>query len=254
MMINRGVKAIIWDFDDTIVKTLEKGLRKKRKIVEMVTGRDADEFPALRNLESLIPEYRKWKRWTHFYTRTLGLTDTELVEVNRLWKDPELKYEAPTEIYEGIDKVIIALKEYPQGIVSVNAHGIIKKSLEEVNLLEHFDCIVDYKEAGQTKPEPHGLILCIEKLTGSEPGDYVYIGDHRIDAETTFNANKHFVQQGLDIRIATIAAMYGFPSEDYRKWKHKPNEVVRKPLEIISAIKKLESGNVTTKGGVLVPN
>ncbi len=252
-MVKNGVKAIIWDFDDTIVKSLEMGLRKKRKIVEIITGRNADEFPALRNLESHIPEFRKWKIWKDFYANTLGLTQEQVEEVGRLWEDPKLD-ETLIEMYEGINQVIITLKGYPQGIFSTNAKEIIRRSLEEAHLLEHFDCIVGYEESGKSKPAPDGLMVCIEKLTGSEPGSYVYIGDHKSDAEAAANANKHFEQNALDMRIVAIAALYGFPFEDYSKWKNKPNEVARKPMDIVDAVKRLELGYATTNGGVVVQN
>ena len=51
MVYGNRLKAVIWDYDGTLVDSRQKNLSVTRKIVEKITNRSADEFPMLTDLE-----------------------------------------------------------------------------------------------------------------------------------------------------------------------------------------------------------
>ena len=51
MKSNSKIKAIIWDYDGTLVDSRIKNLNVTRKIIEKATGKKYSTFPALDNLQ-----------------------------------------------------------------------------------------------------------------------------------------------------------------------------------------------------------
>jgi HAD superfamily hydrolase (TIGR01549 family) len=237
MMMNRQIKALVWDFDGTIGDTCEKNLRVTREIVTRVTGKEADEFPALRTVESYGLAQRKTSNWREFYLQNLGFTVAQTNEAGRLWTEYQLKDGSPTPVFTGIDRVVGALQRFPHGIVSQNARSSISRTLDAAGLSSYFQCIIGYEEVELTrqKPEPDGLLLCIEELTKLEPGRVMYIGDHEVDIETADKANRVLERRHVDIRVITVAAMYG-GHRDEHTWKFRPDYVVRDPAQILDVM------------------
>jgi HAD superfamily hydrolase (TIGR01549 family) len=248
MMTNRKIKALVWDFDGTIGDTHEKNLRVTREIIERITGQSASAFPALRTVENYSLAQRRTRNWREFYTSDLGFSEKQTDEAGKFWTEYQLQDGTPTLIYPGVVKVVSSLRGVPHGIVSQNARSNISRALEVAGLLGYFDCIVGYEEVDlrKQKPEPDGLLLCIEELTRLEPGYVFYVGDHEVDIETAYNANKVFEQCRLDIRVVTVAAMYG-SHVDEREWKLHPDYVVKDAVEIIDVIQSFEAARVTDR-------
>jgi len=235
-MREKNIKALAWDFDGTIVDTREKNLRVTKEIIERLTGRSPYDFPALRTVESYDLSQRQYMNWREFYLSELGLTDEQTDEAGRLWTHYQLQDETPTPVFEGIEQVVEALQTIPHGIVSQNARNSISRALEAAGLLSYFRCIVGYEEVDlrKQKPEPDGLVRCIEELTRMEPGYVFYIGDHEVDMKTALNANQVFERRELDVRVITIAAVHAHVEK--QEWNLRPDYVVEDPVEIIGVI------------------
>lgn len=251
--MNRDIKAIIWDFDGTIGNTSEKNFNITRAIVERITGNSYDMFSVLRDFESYVLALRRVSDWIEIYTKDMGLTDEQTDEVVRLWAEYQLKDETPTPILGGVPEVVYALQKFSQGIVSENAQCNIRKVLEKNGLLKYFKCIVGYEEVDlrRKKPYPDGLIMCLEELTGLQPGHIIYIGDNVLDVKTVINANKYFEQNGYDIAVVPIITLHGSPFDDCKDWGFELKYVAEKPSEIIDAIQSFNP-SCKMKGGVLV--
>jgi phosphoglycolate phosphatase-like HAD superfamily hydrolase len=145
-------------------------------------------------------------------------------------------------LFDGIRETLAALGDLPHGIVSQNAQGSIRRHLGTEGVLESFRCVVGYEEIPMTrqKPAPDGLILCIETLTGLAPGCVLFIGDHETDAETASHANEVFRQNGVPVRVIAVAITYGDPETECR-WEHRPDYLVRHPLEIAALRRTLRA-------------
>ncbi len=85
------------------------------------------------------------------------------------------------------------------------------------------------------KPEPDGLLLCLEKLTGLASGHVFYIGDHETDVQCAAKANNLLRKKGVNLWVLTIAAFYGSDHDD-SGWKTKPDYKANQTQDIVEII------------------
>ena len=168
-MNNNNNFAIIWDFDGTLVDTGYKNLRVTRNIIEYVTQKNASNFSALESSENYQIANNRSYNWRELYKREFQLTEDQIDIAGRLWTEYQLLDDTDVYLFDGITEVIRSLGNFPQGIVSQNSRENIIHILEKNNLVPFFKQIIGYEEVGfkNQKPNPYGLLSCIEKLLGS---------------------------------------------------------------------------------------
>jgi len=213
-MVESNITAIIWDFDGTLVDTSRKNFNVAKQIIVDLTGKEAESFPIFQSLETYNLANRSYKNWREMYIAEYGFSEEETDRAGSLWAEYQLQNNTPIKFFPGLGRVIKSLKEFPQGIVSMNSQSHIKQTLAENNISDLFQFVVGYEEVDmrKQKPEPDGLLLCLEKLTGLASGYVFYIGDHETDVQCAANANRVLDEQKLDVRIITIGALYGADS------------------------------------------
>jgi HAD superfamily hydrolase (TIGR01549 family) len=209
-MPSTNIKAIIWDYDGTLVDTRQKNLNVTAKIIECITTKDALEFPALRSLENYDLANRTTSNWRELYQQEFNLTEKQIDDAGRLWTAYQLNDDTEAAFYEGIEAVICRLAEFPHGIVSQNSRSSITQNLEKKNLLPFFKHIVGYEEVDLTKqkPEPDGLLSCMQKLSAPGAGCICYIGDHETDVQCVRAANRALQAENVNVKIFSIGACY----------------------------------------------
>jgi len=203
--------AVIWDFDGTLVDTHAKNLNVTRTIFALLTGRDPDGVPALTSVETYGRLIRKTSNWRTLYMEEFGFTADETDKAGALWAEYQLRDGTPALLYPGIPEVVQALAHTPQGIFSQNSRETISGVLKRERLAGHFRMIVGYEEVSweKQKPEPDGLLACIEALTDRTAGYVLYVGDHETDARCGQNGNRALALRGVDIRVRVVGAAYG---------------------------------------------
>ena len=72
------IKAIIWDYDGTLVDTHIKNLNVTRKIIEQITGKKPEKLPPLSNLNNYRIAARKAKSWRELYKNEFALNENEI--------------------------------------------------------------------------------------------------------------------------------------------------------------------------------
>jgi len=245
-MLNGQIRAIIWDYDGTLVDTRRKNLLVTRKIVEQVTGKDAREFLALQSLESYMIATKKSTNWRELYQAEFGMTDPQTDQAGWLWTEYQIQDSTPVPFYDGLGEVLATLRQLPQGIVSQNARQNIANTLQVYGLSEYFGCIIGFEEVDlqRQKPEPDGLLQCVAQLTGWTSGQVVYIGDHETDVRCARNANVELRKQQVDLRIISIGVSYGFETNPAR-WNFPPDYTATTPQEILHLVECLQSPNTS---------
>ncbi|MDA3813689.1 MAG: HAD-IA family hydrolase, partial [Candidatus Cloacimonetes bacterium] len=173
------IKAIIWDYDGTLVDTHIKNLNVTRKIIEHITGNKHEKFFPINNLNNYRLATRNAENWRTLYKNEFNLNENEIDRAGRLWSEFQLKDETEVPFYDGIKDVIKALQEYPHGIVSQNSRENIRQFLQKRKMLKYFKSILGYEEVGSSKqkPAPDGLMHCISELVPHKRGTVIYIGD-----------------------------------------------------------------------------
>jgi HAD superfamily hydrolase (TIGR01549 family) len=239
-MSNTKIKAIIWDYDGTLVDTRHKNLNVTKNIMQSITETDVLEFPALRSLEGYYLANRRASNWRELYRKEFNLTEKQIDEAGRLWTEYQLNDDTKVDFYEGIEAVICDLAEFPHGIVSQNSSSSITQHLEKKKLLPYFKHIVGYEEVDlkKQKPEPDGLLSCIEKLSMPVAGCVCYIGDHETDVQCVRAANRKLQEENANVQIFSIGACYD-SGPNTSTWNFRPDYEVQKVEDILKIVEHI---------------
>lgn len=237
------VTAILWDFDGTLVDTRAKNMRVNRRIIEEVTGRQANDFDVMSSQETYDQAQRISVNWREFYHLHFGLTEGETDRAGARWTPYQLADETPTPPLPGIPEALCLFDGIPQGVVSQNCGSNIIATLSAHGLAEFFECIIGYTEVAnlQQKPAPDGLLLAIDELTGLAPGSVVYVGDHETDLKTVNNANRALQDSDLPVTVVSVAALYGMHGLD-ESWTDQADFRAETPQELVEIVRRLSTG------------
>ena len=230
-------KAIIWDYDGTLVDTRVKNFNVTKKIMHRLVGMKSSEFSALESLEKYNLAARRAKNWRELYRNEFGMSEEGITEAGSLWTEYQLNDDSEIAFFERIEEVVRSLGKYPNLIFSQNSRSNIAQVLESRNLLGCFVDIVGYEELSSSsqKPAPDGLLLCISRIAESNCRNVFFIGDHETDTLCGHNANVRLGNGERGPRIINVAALYGSDC-DASGWAIKPDHVVKSPQEITSFI------------------
>ena len=235
MVYDNRLKAVIWDYDGTLVDSRQKNLSVTRKIVEKITNRSADEFPMLTDLEKYYRATMESSNWRKFYREEFELNKEEVDEAGSLWTVYQLNDSTQVNIFAGIREGMNSIETIPQGIVSQNSKSNIERQLKSDGLIKYFSHISGYEEVAldMQKPEPDGLISCIKDLLDSEDGIIFYIGDHETDIQCAARANQILA----DLEVLSIGVLYG-TGIDNVKWNTQPDFEANSVQELFDIISK----------------
>lgn len=217
-MVKQHIRALIWDFDGTLVNTMARNYHVNRRIAEQLLGEQAARIPALRDLETYVQVNRSTTNWRSFYAEVFGYRPEQIDQAGALWTPFQLNDPTPTPLFPGMHEMIQQFQHVSQFVVSQNSSQLIRRSLEEQGVLSHFQHIVGYEEVARErqKPAADGVFLCLGELTMPEPGRVVFIGDHTTDvqcaraaaAEMQCNGYRH-----LEMRV--IGVQFERPDEPW---------------------------------------
>jgi HAD superfamily hydrolase (TIGR01549 family) len=238
---NTKINAIVWDYDGTLVDTRHKNLKVTRNIVEKLVEKDAETFPVLQSLENYSLANRKTSNWRELYRSEFNFSESQIDQAGQMWTEYQLNDDTAVSFYEGIEEVIRGLAEFPNGIVSQNSRSNITQNLEQNHLLRFFKIIVGYEEVHlkKQKPDPDGLLRCIEKLSAFESGKVCYIGDHETDVQCAHRANRVLMENKVNVRILTIGACYDY-GQDASIWNVRPDYEAQKVEDILEIVEQIK--------------
>ncbi|MGD8426541.1 MAG: HAD-IA family hydrolase [Balneolaceae bacterium] len=236
------VQAIIWDYDGTLVDTRRKNLEVTKEIMREVTGNSIEVYEALQSLDQYQAANEDSANWRALYKTYFRLSGAQIDEAGTLWKEYQARNETEVSLFHNIRLVLKNLSDFRHGIVSQNAKGNIASYLAKQDLSLYFSTLIGYEEIDydQQKPDPTGLLRCIQKLTNFEEGSVVYIGDHETDSQCAYLANQKLKKSGRGPRVFSIAALYGVTT-DTENWKYKPNFEAHDPKDISLIVSQLEN-------------
>lgn len=225
--------AIIWDFDGTLADTRRRNFNVVRRLLGDV-GRAPDTMPCLRSPDVYDRVNRGYPNWRELYIREFGFSEDETDRIGQLWSTYQDGDDTPIELFDGIVEVMEALRHAAHGIVSQNARGLIARTLEGVRLAPYFRQIVGYHDVPiqRQKPEPDGLLACLEALTQLAPGRALYVGDHETDTRCARNATRALRERGLDVEVLSVAACFA-DHLDPREWTIQPDYTARHPRDLL---------------------
>lgn len=96
-------------------------------------------------------------------------------------------------VYPGIGSVLTRLKAAGVRLgICTASRGESFLPLERAGLLDYFEVVVTAGDVTRRKPDPEGILLCMERL-GIEPGETVYVGDTVADIRASHAAGLYSV-------------------------------------------------------------
>ena len=235
MVSGKRLKAVIWDYDGTLVDSRDKNLSVTRKIIEKITKKSAEEYPLLNDLEKYHRATMESLNWRKFYQEEFKLNKEQVDEAGSLWTVYQLKDTTQVNVFAGIREGMKSIDTISQGIVSQNSKSNIERQLNSDRLIKYFSHISGYEEVAldMQKPEPDGLINCIKDLTDSEDGIIFYIGDHETDIQCAARANQILA----DLEVLSIGVLYGARIDNV-KWNTQPDFEANSVQELFDIIIK----------------
>lgn len=232
--------AFVWDFDGTLADTRRRNFNVVRRLFAENVERSIDGIPALASADVYDQVNRRYSNWRELYTREFGFGEDETDRLGRMWTQYQLWDDTPAEIFEGIGEVLAELNDVAHGIVSMNAREQIVRTLEGARLMAHFRAIVGYDEVHikRQKPEPDGVLACLEQLTALAPGRVLYVGDHETDVRCARNAQLALAARGVAVEVVSVAACFAGHAGP-ADWTHQPDHVAWSPREVVEIAQRL---------------
>ena len=80
------LRAVVWDFDGTLVDSRHKNLSVTRTILEQLGGHRPDDIESLRSLDTYERATLRSPNWRELYVREFGLTIEETDQAGHLWE------------------------------------------------------------------------------------------------------------------------------------------------------------------------
>ena len=187
------IKAVLFDFDGTIMDTNTIILQSWKHTFNTVLGRDPvhEEIvatfgePLDVTMGKLFPD-----RDTH-----------EMVETYRNYQ--RHIYRDAITMFPGMKEAILELRErgYKVAIVTSRLWSSTKQGLYKFDISEMFDAVVSAEDTSIHKPDPTPCLLCLEKL-GIGPEEALMVGDSKFDILCAHNAGVKAVLVSWTISVS----------------------------------------------------
>jgi HAD superfamily hydrolase (TIGR01549 family) len=228
-------RAVVWDYDGTLVDTRLKNWRVNQALITSVSRRPLDELPALISLEAYQAADKRAANWRELYGKAFGLSPEQVDEAGRLWTQFQLADQTAVPFFDGVAATLEMLKDVPQAIFSQNSRSAILQALEAKGLSDYFALVVGYEEMrfDRQKPAPDGLLYCLEQL-GIYAGTAFFVGNHDTDMECARRANVALGRNGRSLTVVALGAEFG--GEEGMAWAVAPDRVVRRPVDVVELV------------------
>ncbi|TFF87934.1 MAG: HAD family hydrolase [Promethearchaeota archaeon] len=183
-------KIIIFDFDNTLVKTRINFSAMKIQMAQSVKKYGLnfgklEEIPKNYTAGNIIDQ-------AEIYDQENNTNITK-----KLWKIVE-KYERLGMADLTIDKEILNVLDdisdfnYPLAILTNNAKKPTLEVIKRFNIEAYFDLVIAREDVAKMKPDSEGLDLVIKHFS-ADPKNAVFIGDSWVDGVAANNANIRFI-------------------------------------------------------------
>jgi 2-phosphoglycolate phosphatase len=173
------VRAVLFDVDGTLVDSIE-AYQRVAELAAAPHGISISRQVVRRALNTNQP-FWELALSTDLPDRTALIASLK-EEAARRWQDALRKY---GRTFPDLREMLEALRRRGArlGIVT-GARSSSLMLLDETGLARYFDAIVTGQEVRKRKPDPEGLVRCVDML-GIAPSEAVYVGDTPVDIQAS---------------------------------------------------------------------
>ena len=189
----KGIKAVIFDLDDTLVEsTVNYGKFKRLVIDRMVShGEDRNRYSLDETIVQILSKYEKSMK-----AEGLGREEIagRLAELDRIMDDVELERVEETVAIKGAAEVLDLLRKsgVKVGILTRGCEEYATAALRSTSMLGMVDELECRNSHTKAKPDPESYLKLVARL-GVGKDETLFVGDHPIDAQCASNAEVRFV-------------------------------------------------------------
>ena len=187
-----GLRAVLYDWDGTLVDSAAKSYRCYVKVFETYgIGYDRDQYQ-----ETYTPD------WYRTY-EAVGLPKDRWPEADALWT--QCYEQEESALLPGARQALerVASRGISQGLVSSGEGRRVRREIATLSLEGYFGpAVVCGGETERRKPDPEPLLVGLDKL-GVTPLEAVYLGDSPEDVEMSKAAG-----------VYAVGIPGGFPNRD----------------------------------------
>jgi HAD superfamily hydrolase (TIGR01509 family) len=170
-MPDRGLRAVLFDWDGTLVNTAEASYRCYEKLF--------GSYGIAFDREAFGRTYSP--NW-HLTYSALGLAEERWSEADARW----LQHYGEEEVVliEGAREALLRVRDagLAAGLVTSGDRVRVSRELTDIGVAELFQALVCAEDTVKRKPHPDPLLLALERMRLA-PGQAVYIGDSPEDVQ-----------------------------------------------------------------------
>jgi phosphoglycolate phosphatase len=170
-MRGRGLQAVLFDWDGTLVNTAEASYRCYEKLF--------GSYGIAFDREAFGRTYSP--NW-HLTYSALGLAEERWAEADARW----LRHYGEEEVVliEGAREALLRVREagLGAGLVTSGDRVRVSRELADLGMADFFQALVCAEDTTERKPRPEPLLLALDRMRLA-PGQAVYIGDSPEDVQ-----------------------------------------------------------------------
>lgn len=189
----KGIKAVIFDLDDTLVESTVNYSKFKRLVIDRITdrGEDGSEYRMDETIVVILSRYEKAMMGKGL---SKGETASRLAELDRIMDEVELESVEETVAIRGAAEVLDHLRRngVKVGILTRGCHEYATAALRATSMLDMVDALECRNSDTKAKPDPESYLKLVSHL-GVGKDETLFVGDHPIDAQCASNAAVPFV-------------------------------------------------------------
>src|ERR1700741_2564820 len=206
---NQSIRALLFDWDGTLVDSAHLGLAAFEKTLNELGVVFAHD----------VYEGKYSPNWYSTY-EALGLPKDLWQVADDLWIQHYGEQSAP--LIEGVGETLLALqtKDYQLGIVSSGSRSRVSREVEQSVLKDAFSITICNEDIVNKKPDPEGLVLAMRGMN-VEPSQCVYVGDAPED-----------IEMGQRASVMTVGVRSAYPSSA-RVLAAKPDLYLERITELV---------------------
>ena len=186
------IKAVLFDFDGTIMDTNTIILKSWQHTYQTVLGHDPDKAEILSTFGEPLEE-----------TMQKLFPDRDLAEMVNVYRSYQRHiYQDDIVMFPGTREVIEELKArgYLVAIVTSRFWSSTQQGLYKFDINEMIDAVVSAEDTTIHKPDPTPCLLCLEKL-GIAADEAIMVGDSKFDILCARNAGVKSVLVSWSITV-----------------------------------------------------
>lgn len=189
----RGVKAAVFDLDDTLVESTVNFPKFKGLVIDQIVshGENRADYSPNETIVVIINRYEA-------KLRERGTSDEvireRLAELDRIMDGVEMEHVSETVAYDGAKRLLALLRQsgIKIGVLTRGCREYAESALSRTGLLGLVDALECRNSDSKPKPDPEAYLKLVGDL-GVRKEETVFVGDHPLDAQCAANAGVPFI-------------------------------------------------------------